>query len=81
MSDERIQNMAAITQGEVYKCPTGAFWWDRPSPESPLFLMWLAKTLYPEYTQDIDLKGETKAFFQQFYQYDLSDEEYESFFA
>ena len=80
LSDERIQDVTAIAQGEVYQCPIGAFWWDRPSPESPLAFMWLAKTLYPEYTQDIDLKAETKAFFQQFYQYELSDEEYESFF-
>lgn len=80
LSDERIQDVTAIAQGEVYQCPIGAFWWDRPSPESPLAFMWLAKTLYPEYTQDIDLEGETKAFFQQFYQYELSDEEYASFF-
>lgn len=78
--DERIQNMTAITEDQVYQCPIGAFWWDRPSPESPLAFMWLAKTLYPEYTEQIDLEQETKDFFQKFYQYELSDEEYDSFF-
>lgn len=80
LQDERIQGISAIADGEVYQCPIGAFWWDRPSPESPLAFMWLAKTLYPSYTEHIDLKSETKAFFHQFYQYDLSDEEYQSFF-
>lgn len=78
--DERIQTMTAIQNGAVYQCPIGAFWWDRPSPESPLAFMWLAKTLYPSYTEHIDLKQETKEFFQEFYQYTLSDEEYETFF-
>ena len=80
LSDERIQDVTAVANGAVYQCPIGAFWWDRPSPESPLAFMWLAKTLYPEYTQDIDLEAETKAFFSQFYNYELSDEEYQSFF-
>lgn len=80
LGDNRIQEVSAIASKEVYQCPIGAFWWDRPSPESPLAFMWLAKTLYPEYTKDIDLKTETKQFFSQFYHYDLSDAEYESFF-
>ena len=79
-NDNRIQDVSAVANGEIYVCPTGAFWWDCPCPEAPLAFMWLAKTLYPEYTQDIDLKAETKEFFAQFYQYELSDEEYESFF-
>lgn len=80
MADERISELAAIADGKVYQCPIGAFWWDRPSPESPLAFMWLAKTLYPDYTQDIDLKAETCAFFEEFYHYALSDAEYDSFF-
>lgn len=81
LGDDRIQQMTAVKNGEVYSCPIGAFWWDRPSPESPLGFMWLAKTLYPAYTQEIDLKKETKDFYREFYNYKLSDEEYQSFFA
>lgn len=80
LEDERVQDIKAIQNKAVYECPIGAFWWDRPSPEAPLGFMWLAQLLYPEYTQDIDLKQETKDFFKTFYQYDLSDAEYESFF-
>ncbi|MEL7623906.1 MAG: ABC transporter substrate-binding protein [Clostridiales bacterium] len=81
MSDERIQDLQAVKDKAVYQAPTGAFWWDRPSPESPLSFLWLAKTLYPEATAEIDLKAETVEFFKIFYGYDLSDAEYESFFA
>lgn len=65
----------------VYRCPTGAFWWDRPSPEAILGIIWLAKTLYPETMHDIDLKRETRSFYKSFYGYALSDSEYEGFFA
>ncbi|MBC3889197.1 ABC transporter substrate-binding protein [Acetobacterium paludosum] len=80
LGDARIQDMNAIKNKEVYECPIGAFWWDRPSPEATLGFLWLAKTLYPEYTKDIDLEKETKDFFKEFYEYDLSDQEYNSFF-
>jgi len=78
--DPRISDLKAIKSGQVFEVPIGAFWWDRPSPESPLGFMWLATKLYPEYTKDIDLKKESKEFFKEFYNYDLSDEEYNSFF-
>ena len=80
INDERIQDLDVIKNNEVYSFPIGGFWWDRPSPEAPLGFMWLAKTLYPEYTKGIDLKKETKEFYSTFYDYQLSDEEYESFF-
>jgi iron complex transport system substrate-binding protein len=78
--DHKLGDLKAIKNDQVYQVPIGAFWWDRPSPESPLGIMWLASKIYPEYTKDIDLQKETKAFFKTFYNYDLSDEEYNSFF-
>lgn len=80
VGDTRIQGVKAIKSNQIYQCPIGAFWWDRPSPEAPLGIMWLAKTLYPDYTKNIDLEAETKAFYAEFYGYTLSNEEYNSFF-
>ena len=80
LDDDRISKIKAVEEKQVFEFPIGAFWWDRPSPESPLGFMWLAKTVYPEYTEEIDLKKETKEFYNEFYDYDLTDEEYESFF-
>lgn len=79
-ANEQVKDMKAIQEHQVYTVPIGAFWWDRPSPEATLGFLWLAQTLYPEQMADIDLKAETKAFFKEFYSYELSDEEYQSFF-
>lgn len=80
LGDARITDLNAMQKHQVHQFPIGAFWWDRPSPEAPLGVMWLAKTLYPEYTKDIDLEKETKEFYKTFYDYDLSDGDYDSFF-
>ena len=80
-NDATVQDMKAIRNKQVYSVPIAGFWWDRPSPEATLGFLWLAKTVYPDYTDDIDLEKETKDFFKEFYEYDLSDEEYQSFFG
>lgn len=79
-NNEQVQDMQAIINQQVYTVPIGAFWWDRPCPEATLGFLWLAQTLYPDQFADIDLEAETKQFFKDFYNYDLSTEEYESFF-
>lgn len=68
-----------LNRYSVHRCPTGAFWWDRPSPEAILGILWLAKTLYPEAMTDIDVKRETMSFYRDFYGYALSEKEYEGF--
>jgi len=78
-STPRFTGIKAVKENAVYCCPVGAFWWDRPSPEAILGIMWLAKTLYPKAMSDIDIKKETKWFFERFYKYSLTDKEYESF--
>lgn len=83
VTDDEIKNnpqlsqLKAVKSGSIYHVPIGGFWWDRPSPESPLGFLWLAKTLYPDKFADIDMKSETKKFFNTFYGYDISDSEIE----
>lgn len=76
----RMRNVKAVKDNRVYPCPVGAFWWDRPSPEAILGIMWLARTLYPERMKGLDMKKETVSFYKRFYDYDLSGGEYVSFF-
>ncbi|NLA74294.1 MAG: ABC transporter substrate-binding protein, partial [Deltaproteobacteria bacterium] len=76
----KIKNVKAIKNNAVYPCPIGAFWWDRPSPEAILGIIWLPGVLYPDLMTDIDLETETIHFFKQFYKYDLSKQEYNVFF-
>ena len=74
------KNLNAVKNNKVFTSPIGGFWWDRPSPESILGIIWLSKILYPQEMNEIDLRQESKDFFQQFYNYNLTDKEYESFF-
>lgn len=81
MKNTAFKNLKAVRNRVVYQAPIGTFWWDRPSPESILGIIWLSKILYPEAMHDIDLKQETKVFYKKFYNYTLSDKEYVEFFV
>ncbi|KUO78240.1 MAG: ABC transporter substrate-binding protein [Desulfosporosinus sp. BRH_c37] len=78
-TNPQMSNLNAVLNNQMYQCPIGAFWWDRPSPESILGFMWLAKTLHPSHFANINLNQETKEFFQTFYQTSLTDQEVELF--
>jgi iron complex transport system substrate-binding protein len=77
--NEQLQNIKAVDENELYLCPIGTFWWDRPAPEAILGITWLSKTLYPDAFADIDLESITKDFYTRFYDYELSTEEFEGF--
>lgn len=79
--DPALSQLKAVRENRVFEAPVGTFWWDRPSPESILGILWLSKILYPEAIKDIDLKRETKDFYKKFYGYTLTDKEYEGFFT
>ncbi|HEO97920.1 MAG: ABC transporter substrate-binding protein, partial [Campylobacterales bacterium] len=81
MQNPLFKNLKAVQEREVYLSPVGGFWWDRPSPEAILGIVWLSKILYPQQMERVDLKRETKHFFEHFYNYKLQDKEYERFFA
>jgi iron complex transport system substrate-binding protein len=80
MANPKLKKLKAVTTGCVYPCPIGAFWWDRPSPEAILGILWLSKKLYPEVLADIDLKDESRIFYREFYGHELTDPEFEEFF-
>lgn len=74
----KLEALSAVRNNEIHYCPIGTFWWDRPSPEAILGILWLSKTLYPELMEDVDIKTETVAFYERFYQYRLTGTEYDS---
>ena len=45
-----------------------------------LGMMWLQNTLYPELA-DYDLKAEVQEYFKLFYEYDLTDAQYDELMA
>ena len=78
-NNPQMKDLNAVINNQMYQCPIGAFWWDRPSPESILGFMWLAKTLHPDTFANINLTQETKEFFQTFYHCTLTDQQIETF--
>ncbi len=68
------QSVPAVREDRVYKMPAYAAAWDTPVPDSLLGIVWLANTLYPNKV-NIDLASQCRAFYRQFYNCTLSDEE------
>lgn len=81
LNNPALSKLQAVLNKDVYQAPVGTFWWDRPSPESILGILWLSKIIYPQQFSDIDLMAISKDFYKKFYNYTLSDDEYKSFFA
>ncbi len=78
-NNPQLKYIKAVEDNQLYLCPIGTFWWDRPAPEAILGITWLAKTLYPDTFKDIDISKETKKFYQKFYNYTLTDQEISDF--
>ena len=72
--------LTAVQNGRVYKMPLGMYYWFAPCSDSPLALQWLAKHLYPELFEDIDMDAEIKAYFQKFYGIALADEDLDTLY-
>lgn len=77
--DPRWRNIKAVREGRVYANPRGLFWWSRETTEEALQFLWLAKTLYPTAFEDIDMREETRNFYQRFYRIELTEDELSEF--
>ncbi len=65
----------AVQEENVYKCPLGVYRWYPPSSDTPLMLLWMAQTIYPELFEDINLEEEMKEYYKNFYNIELTDED------
>lgn len=72
--------VSAVTNGKVYKEPLGVYRWFPPSGDAPLMLKWMAQTIHPD-KFTYDMKEEIKAYYEEFYQYTLTDEQTEGILA
>ncbi len=75
MTNKQWAPLQAVKQQKVYKLPSGISRWGHPSsPETPLVILWTAKTLYPDRFTDLDMARECEDFYQEFFGMQLSDE-------
>jgi len=76
LNDLQWKNIKAVKDHKVFLLPNGISRWGHPnSIETPLAILWSAKTIYPEKFEDIDMMMETKNFYKEFFNYSLSDDE------
>ena len=76
--DSSWKQLDAIKDGKYYETPFGPYGWlqSPPAIQRYLGLMWLTSILYPDYCV-FDLKDNVIEYYKIFYDYDLSESEYE----
>ncbi len=71
----------AVANRQVYKMPLGMYRSFTPGVDTPVTLLWLAKTAYPDLFADMDIIAETKSYYQEVFGIDLTDDQAASIFA
>lgn len=74
-------SISAVENQRVYKCPLGIYRSYTPGADTPVTLMWYAKTVYPELFEDINLTEEAKEYYRTVFGIELTDSQIESIFA
>ena len=73
--------VAAVKSQRVYKMPLGMYRSYTPGVDTPITLLWLAKTAYPEQFADIDIVGETRKYYKEVFDIDLTEDQAAQIFA
>ena len=71
----------AVQNEKVYKMPLGMYRSYTPGADTPVTLLWFAKTIYPELFEDIDIIQETKDYYKEVFGLELTDDQAASIFA
>lgn len=71
----------AVKEQRVYKMPLGMYRSYTPGADTPVTLLWMAKTTYPEYFEDIDITEETIKYYKEVFGVELTTEQAESIFT
>jgi iron complex transport system substrate-binding protein len=75
MNNPAWTGIKAVRNKQVFVNPSAVFYWERYGAEEALQVLWAAKTVHPDLFQDIDIEKETRFFYKQFFDYELSDSE------
>ena len=81
MNNDDWSVVSAVKNKRVYKMPLGMYRGYLPGADTPLTLLWLAKTAYPKLFEDIDIIDETKAYYSEVFSITLTDTQAEKIFA
>lgn len=73
--DERFSSLSAVSNKHVYTFPSLIETWDTPSSSSILGILWLSSVLYPESISMEEVREEAIAFYQNFFDIEVSAEQ------
>lgn len=71
----------AVKNGKVHKMPLGMYRSYTCGVDTPVTLLWLAKTVYPALFEDIDITEETQRYYQDVFGIELTEEQANRIFA
>lgn len=71
----------AVKNQNAYKMPLGMYRSYTPGIDTPITLMWLAKTAYPDIFADVDVTAEVIKYYKEVFGIELTAEQAESIFA
>lgn len=69
--------LEAYKNQDVTKIPLGMYRWYVTSSDSPLMLLWMAMENHPALFEDVNFNQVMKDFYQQFYNFELTEEDIE----
>ena len=65
----------AVVNGKINKMPLGMYRSYTCGVDTPVTLIWMAKTVYPELFEDFDITAETKSYYKEVFGIELTDEQ------
>ena len=75
IGDNDWSSVSAVKNEQVYKMPLGAYRSFTPGADTPMTLMWLAKTVYPDLFEDVDMTEEVENYYKEVYNIELTDDQ------
>ena len=72
--------VSAVVNKQVYKMPLGTYRTYPPGVDTPMTLEWMASLLYPELFPEFDLAADVKAYYNDLYGVELTDEQVEAMY-
>ena len=79
-SDPVLSGLKAVQNNNIIVIPNGAMAWAYNGPEEYLNMYFFAKAVHPELFKDIDMEARTKAFYKEYFGFDLTDDDVKHLF-
>ena len=73
--------ISAVENKRVYKMPLGMYRSYTAGVDTPVTLLWIAKTVYPNLFEDIDITEKTIEYYKNMFGVELNEKQAESIFA